>query len=157
MSDVTGEFYPNESGIGYGTELGVGQGDGTPETFVSVPVLMKITPGDLTTGIVDATHLRSPKRHREKKGTLRDSGANRLGWFSRVRFHWALRWSRWPVLRPMRAQKNRPHRTSYWSRAGGSKRLAHRHRPSARSRAGLTRTYWPTTTSLICITGLRSV
>jgi len=24
-------------------------------------------------------------------------------------------------------------------------------------RAGLTRTYWPTTTSLICITGLRSV
>jgi hypothetical protein len=75
MADVTGEFYPNESGIGYGTELGVGQGDGTPETFVSVPVLMKITPGDLTTGIVDATHLRSPKRHREKKGTLRDSGA----------------------------------------------------------------------------------
>jgi Lambda phage tail tube protein, TTP len=79
MADVTGDYYANESGIGYGTELGVGQGDAvpptTPETFVSVPVMMKITPGDLTTGVVDATHLRSPNRHREKKGTIRDSGA----------------------------------------------------------------------------------
>jgi hypothetical protein len=75
MADVTGTFYANESGIGYGTELGVGQGDGSPETFVSIPVMMKITPGDLTTGVVDATHLRSPGRHREKKGTIRDSGA----------------------------------------------------------------------------------
>jgi hypothetical protein len=75
MADVTGTYYPNESGIGYGTEIGVGQGDGSPETFVSVPVIIKVTPGDMTTGVVDATHLRSPKRHREKKGTLRDSGA----------------------------------------------------------------------------------
>ncbi len=81
MADVTGTYYANEGGIGYGTELGVGQGDGVagppivPETFVSIPVLLKITPGDLITGIVDGTHLRSPKQHREKKGTLRDSGA----------------------------------------------------------------------------------
>jgi hypothetical protein len=48
-------------------------------------------------------------------------------------------------------------------------RLADHHRPDLRGilplcrmarlthRAGLTRTYWPTTTSLICITGVRSV
>jgi hypothetical protein len=74
MANVTGEFYANDGGIGYGTELGVGQGN-SPETFVSIPVMMKITPGNLTTGVVDATHLRSPARHREKKGTIRDSGA----------------------------------------------------------------------------------
>lgn len=28
----------------------------------------------MTTGIADFTHLRSPDRHREKKGTIRDSG-----------------------------------------------------------------------------------
>ena len=33
-----------------------------------------ITPGDMTTGIIDKTHLRSPGRHREKLATLRDSG-----------------------------------------------------------------------------------
>ncbi len=74
MSDVTGTFYANTGGIGYGTEIGVGQGN-SPQTFTSIPVVMKATPGDLTTGIVDATHLRSPERHREKKGTIRDSGA----------------------------------------------------------------------------------
>ncbi len=72
MADVTGIFYANEGSIGYGTELGVGQGD-SPETFVSIPVVMTITPGAMTTGVVDATHLRSPNRHREKKLTIRDS------------------------------------------------------------------------------------
>jgi len=73
MADITGDYYASEAFIGYGTELGVGQGD-SPETFTSAPTIMTITPGDLTTGVVDATHLRSPARHREKKGTIRDSG-----------------------------------------------------------------------------------
>ncbi len=73
-ADVTDTFYFSEAAIGYGAQMEVGQGD-SPETFVAIPVMMTITPGDLTTGIVDATHLRSPARHREKKGTIRDSGA----------------------------------------------------------------------------------
>ncbi len=72
MADITGDFYASEGSIGYGAELGVGQGD-SPETFVSIPIVMTITPGAMTTGVVDATHLRSPNRHREKKLTIRDS------------------------------------------------------------------------------------
>lgn len=74
MADVTGDFYAGDAFIGYGAELRVGQGDGSPETFVAVPDITTITPGDMTTGVVDITHLRSPNRHREKKGTIRDSG-----------------------------------------------------------------------------------
>jgi len=73
MADVTGTFYAGDAFIGYGSELKVGQGD-SPETFVSVPDIESITMGDMTTGVVDITHLRSPGRHREKKGTIRDSG-----------------------------------------------------------------------------------
>lgn len=73
MADVTGTFYAGDAFIGYGAELRVGQGD-SPETFVAVPDITTITPGDMTTGVVDITHLRSPNRHREKKGTIRDSG-----------------------------------------------------------------------------------
>ena len=72
MANVTGTFYANDGAIGYGAELAVGQGD-SPETFTSIPVVMTITPGAMTTGVVDATHLRSPNRHREKKLTIRDS------------------------------------------------------------------------------------
>jgi hypothetical protein len=71
--DVTGQFYSGDAFIGYGAEFLVGQGD-SPETFVAVPDIESITPGDMTTGIVDVTHLRSPGRHREKLGTIRDSG-----------------------------------------------------------------------------------
>ena len=60
----------------------VGQGDGdptgtpvVPETFAAIPDIESITPGDMTTGIIEKTHLRSPGRHREKLATLRDSGA----------------------------------------------------------------------------------
>ena len=74
MSDVTGTYYAGGAFVGYGTELRIGQGDGPPETFVAVPDIMSITPGDMSTGIVDVTHLRSTDRHREKKGTIRDSG-----------------------------------------------------------------------------------
>lgn len=75
MADVTDTFYAGDAFIGYGAQFLVGQDDGSPETFVAVPDIDKITPGDMTTGVVDITHLRSPGRHREKKGTIRDSGA----------------------------------------------------------------------------------
>jgi len=72
--DVTGLYYPGEAFIGYGSEFRIGQGDGPPETFLAVADVAIITPGDMTTGILDKTHLRSPDRHREKLATLRDSG-----------------------------------------------------------------------------------
>jgi hypothetical protein len=71
--DVTGEFYESDAIIGYGSEFQVGQGD-SPETFVSVPEVMSISPiVSMTTGNVETTHLRSPNRHRERKPTLSDS------------------------------------------------------------------------------------
>ena len=74
MANVTGTFYAGEAFIGYGAEIMIGQADGSPETYVAIPDVTTITPGDMTTGVVDITHLRSPDRHREKKGTIRDSG-----------------------------------------------------------------------------------
>jgi len=74
MADVTGTEYAGSAFIGYGTELLVGQGN-SPEDFVAVADVMSITPGDMSTGVVDKTHLRSPGRHREKLATIRDSGA----------------------------------------------------------------------------------
>jgi hypothetical protein len=74
MSDVTDQFYAGEAFIGYGAQLKVGQGD-SPETFVAVADVMTITPGAMTTGVIEKTHLRSPGRHKEKLATIRDSGA----------------------------------------------------------------------------------
>lgn len=74
MSNVTDTFYPGEAFIGYGSQLEIGQDDGSPETFVAVADIMSITPGDMTTGVVQKTHLRSPDRHHEKIATIRDSG-----------------------------------------------------------------------------------
>jgi hypothetical protein len=76
MADVTDTYYPGEAFIGYGAQILVGQGDLTPgpETFVAVPDIESITPGDMTTGVIQKTHLRSPGRHHEKLATLRDSG-----------------------------------------------------------------------------------
>jgi hypothetical protein len=74
MSDVTDTYYAGDAFIGYGSQLKVGQDDGSPETFTAIPDVESITPGDATTGIVDVTHLRSLDRHREKKGTIRDNG-----------------------------------------------------------------------------------
>jgi hypothetical protein len=79
MPDITGTFYDGDAFIGYGAEFLVGQGDGvpptTPETFAAVPDVESITFGDMVTGTVDTTHLRSTGRHRERKATIRDSGA----------------------------------------------------------------------------------
>src|SRR4051812_23178018 len=73
MSNVTGEFYASEGTIGYGAEFQVGQGD-SPESFVSVPEVMKIGPiVSMTTPTTPVTHLRSPDRHAEKIPTISDS------------------------------------------------------------------------------------
>jgi Lambda phage tail tube protein, TTP len=74
MANVTNTFYPGEAVVGYGSQLLVGQNDGPPETFVAVADVTTITPGDMTTEVVDKTHLRSPDAHREKIATIRDSG-----------------------------------------------------------------------------------
>lgn len=73
MADVTDTYYPGEAFIGYGTEWLIGDG-ASPEVFQAVPDVVSITPGDMTTGIVEKTHLRSPGAHKEKIATLRDSG-----------------------------------------------------------------------------------
>ena len=75
MADVTNTFYSGQAFIGYGAQVLVGQGDGSPETFVAIPDVNRIVPGDMTTGVIPKTHLRSPGRHHEKLGTIRDSGA----------------------------------------------------------------------------------
>jgi hypothetical protein len=74
MADITDLYYAGDPIIGYGTQMLVGQDDGSPETFVAVPEVNTITPGDMTTGVIPVTHLRSPGRHQEKRGTIRDSG-----------------------------------------------------------------------------------
>ena len=74
MADVTNTYYEGDAFHGYGTQLLVGQDDGTPETFVAVADITSITPGDMTTAVIEKTHLRSPDAHREKLAGLRDSG-----------------------------------------------------------------------------------
>ena len=52
----------------------VGQGGASPETYVAVADVNEITFGEMTTNIIDKTHLRSPDAHREKMAGMRDSG-----------------------------------------------------------------------------------
>src|SRR5688572_507885 len=73
MADVTDTYYPSEGIHGYGTQWMIGDG-ASPEVFEAVPYVKRITPGDMTTAVMDKTHLRSPEAHREKKAGLRDSG-----------------------------------------------------------------------------------
>lgn len=73
MANVTDLTYAGEAFIGYGAQLKVGQGD-SPTTLVAVADVMSIQPGDMTTGIINKTHLRSPGRAHEKMATLRDIG-----------------------------------------------------------------------------------
>lgn len=75
MADVTNTYYASSAFIGYGAEFLVGQDDGSPETFVAIPEVNRIVPGNMTTGVIPVTHLRSPGRHHEKRATIRDSGA----------------------------------------------------------------------------------
>ncbi len=73
MADLTDTFYASEGIHGYGTQWLIGDG-ASPEVFEAVPFVKRITPGDMTTAVMDKTHLRSPEAHREKKAGLRDSG-----------------------------------------------------------------------------------
>lgn len=73
MANLTGLFYASQAYHGYGTQLLIGDGT-SPENFEAIPFIKRITPGPMNTAILDATHLRSPAAHREKKAGLRDSG-----------------------------------------------------------------------------------
>lgn len=73
--NVTGLYYASDGNIGYGAELRVGQDNGSPETFVSIAQVDTITFGEMTAGIINKTHLRSPGRAHEKIATIRDLGA----------------------------------------------------------------------------------
>ena len=72
--NITDTYYEGEAFTGYGAQLLVSQDDGSPGTFVAIADVESITPGDMTTNIVEKTHLRSPEAHREKLAGLRDSG-----------------------------------------------------------------------------------
>ena len=82
MADVTGTYYANEGFIGYGAELLMGAltGAGSPgsspgdDTYTAVAYVNSITPGEMNSGIIDKTHLRSIGAHREKLVGIRDSG-----------------------------------------------------------------------------------
>jgi len=78
MSDVTDTFYAGEAFIGYKAQLKVGQGDASPETFVSVADVMMIEPGNTPATVINKTHLRSPGRTHEKMSTIRDLGPFKL-------------------------------------------------------------------------------
>jgi hypothetical protein len=75
MADLTDTYYPSEGIHGYGTQWLIGDGAKPIEGFEAVPYVKRVTPGDMTTEVMDKTHLRSPAAHREKKAGLRDSGA----------------------------------------------------------------------------------
>jgi hypothetical protein len=75
MANITDTFYASEGNIGYGGQWKIGQDDGSPETFVSVAQIDTISFGEMSAGIVNKTHLRSPGRAHEKIATIRDLGA----------------------------------------------------------------------------------
>jgi hypothetical protein len=74
MSDVTNTFYESAGNIGYGAQWLIGQDNGSPETFVAVYGVSRIQFGEMSAGIVNKTHLRSPGRAHEKISTIRDVG-----------------------------------------------------------------------------------
>lgn len=74
MANLTGTYYEAVGGFhGYGAQLEMGKGD-SPETFEAIAEVTSIQFGDMTTAVIDRTHLRSPAAHREKLLGLRDSG-----------------------------------------------------------------------------------
>lgn len=74
MANVTDTEYTVPAIHGYLGQLLVGDG-ASPETFEAIAGVRRITPGAMTTAVIDKTHLRSPAAHREKMPGLRDSGA----------------------------------------------------------------------------------
>lgn len=78
MADVTDTYYAAAGGFhGYGAQLEMGDGV-SPEGFDAVAEVTNIRFGDMTTAVLDRTHLRSPAAHREKLLALRDSGPFQL-------------------------------------------------------------------------------
>lgn len=73
MADVTNTFYEGQAFHGYGAQLLVGDG-ASPEGFDAIADVISITPGEMSTAVIEKTHLRSPEAHREKLAGLRDSG-----------------------------------------------------------------------------------
>lgn len=74
MADRTNQYYAAIDAInGFGAQLMVGD-NASPETFQAIALISKITPGEMTTNVVQRTHLRSPEAHHEKMAGLRDSG-----------------------------------------------------------------------------------
>lgn len=74
MANLTGQFYPNQAYHGYGTQLLVAATGSSPAPYEAIPFIRRITPGEMITNMLPATHLRSPAAHMEKKAGLRDSG-----------------------------------------------------------------------------------
>lgn len=74
MANVTDTYYEGDAFTGYGAQLLVHQDDGSPGTYVAIADIESITPGEMSTNIIEKTHLRSPEAHREKLAGLRDSG-----------------------------------------------------------------------------------
>lgn len=74
MADRTNTFYANATAIhGYGAQLMVGD-NASPEGFDAIAAVGSITPGEMSTAVINRTHLRSPEAHHEKMAGLRDSG-----------------------------------------------------------------------------------
>lgn len=69
--DVTDTYYAGAAIHGYGAQLLVDVGGAS---FIGVADVTSITPGEMTTAVIDKTHLRSPAAHREKLAGIRDSG-----------------------------------------------------------------------------------
>ena len=74
MANLTGQYYPNQAYHGYGTQLLVAATGSSPAPYEAIPFIRRITPGEMITNMLPATHLRSPAAHMEKKAGLRDSG-----------------------------------------------------------------------------------
>lgn len=75
MANLTDTYYAGEAFHGYGSQLMVGDGGGSPEGFEAIADITEISFGDMTTAVIEKTHLRSPEAHREKLAGFRDSGA----------------------------------------------------------------------------------
>lgn len=74
MANVTDTYYNNDTDIGYGAQLKVGQGD-SPETFVAVKGVLEIKLAKFSAPKVKRTHLRSPNRAQEYTVGLKDYDA----------------------------------------------------------------------------------
>jgi hypothetical protein len=73
MADVTDTTYRTEGRDGYLAQIKMGNG-ASPEVFQAIANVTRIRPGGSTTEVIDVTHLRSPRAHREKIAGMRDSG-----------------------------------------------------------------------------------